>query len=286
MAWVAYITVPAFLLLAGYSIFSALQKYSLAELTSSPAPGPHLSLAAGTTIVAGGFIVGAVITPDMTRFNRSVADVIKQTVVGITLGEYTIGLIGVLLAHAVKSADVIEIVTSTSGVIGTLILVTATLKINDWNLYSSSLGLANFVDTVFGRRFNRALITIVVGILGTVLSAAGILEQFVPFLTVLGVVVPPIAGIMVVDYYLLRRHRSRLEDSARSSALPDRQEQFNPVTLIVWAIASVVGYISQERWGIPALNSLLCAALLYYLVMKALAIMQNRPQVEFSETTT
>jgi cytosine permease len=91
---------------------------------------------------------------------------------------------------------------------------------------------------------------------------------------------------MVVDYYLLRRHRSRLEDSARSSALPDRQEQFNPVTLIVWAIASVVGYISQERWGIPALNSLLCAALLYYLVMKALAIMQNRPQVEFSETTT
>jgi cytosine permease len=286
MAWVAYITVPAFLLLAGYSIFSALQKYSLAELTSSPAPGPHLSLAAGTTIVAGGFIVGAVITPDMTRFNRSVADVIKQTVVGITLGEYTIGLIGVLLAHAVKSADVIEIVTSTSGVIGTLILVTATLKINDWNLYSSSLGLANFVDTVFGRRFNRALITIVVGILGTVLSAAGILEQFVPFLTVLGVVVPPIAGIMVVDYYLLRRHRSRLEDSARSSALPDRQEQFNPVTLIVWAIASVVGYISQERWGIPALNSLLCAALLYYLVMKALALVQNRPQVEFSETTT
>jgi cytosine permease len=122
MAWVAYITVPAFLLLAGYSIFSALQKYSLAELTSSPAPGPHLSLAAGTTIVAGGFIVGAVITPDMTRFNRSVADVIKQTVVGITLGEYTIGLIGVLLAHAVKSADVIEIVTSTSGFIGTLIL--------------------------------------------------------------------------------------------------------------------------------------------------------------------
>jgi cytosine permease len=258
----------------------------MGELVFSPAPGPQLSLAAGTTLVAGGFIVGAVITPDMTRFNRSVADVIKQTVVGITLGEYTIGLIGVLLAHAVKSVDVIEIVTSTSGVIGTLILVTATLKINDWNLYSSSLGLANFIDTIFGRRFNRALITIVVGVLGTVLSAAGILEQFVGFLTVLGVVVPPIAGIMVVDYYLLRRHRSRLEDSARSSALPTRQEQFNPVTLVVWAIASVVGYVSQERWGIPALNSLLCAALLYYLVMKALALVQNRPQVEFSETVT
>jgi len=41
-----------------------------------------MSLLEGTTLVAGGFIVGAVITPDMTRFNRSAADVVKQTVLG------------------------------------------------------------------------------------------------------------------------------------------------------------------------------------------------------------
>ena len=286
MAWVAYITVPAFVVLAGYSIANALQDYSLGQLANSPAPGPQLSLAAGATIVAGGFIVGSVITPDMTRFNRSAADVIKQTVVGITLGEYTIGLIGVLLAHAVKSQNVIQIVTSTSGVIGTIILIAGTLKINDWNLYSSSLGLANFIDTTIGRRFNRALITVVVGLLGTALSAAGILSKFVGFLTLLGVVVPPIAGIMVVDYYLLRRHRDRLEESGRNGTLPARQEKFNPVTLIVWFVASVVGYVSENRFGIPALNSLLCAALLYYVVMKAFALFQNRSRVEFSDTAT
>ena len=286
MAWIAYITVPAFVLLAGYSIASALQDYSLGQLVSSPAPGPQLTLAAGTTIVAGGFIVGAVITPDMTRFNRSAADVIKQTVVGITLGEYTIGLIGILLAHAVKSQNIIQIVTSTSGVIGTIILIAGTLKINDWNLYSSSLGLANFIDTTIGKRFNRALITIVVGVLGTALSAAGILGQFVGFLTLLGVVVPPIAGIMVVDYYLLRRHRDRLEESSQSDALPARQEKLNPVTLVVWLVASIVGYVSENRFGIPALNSLLCAALLYYVVMKAFALVQNRSRVEFSDTAT
>lgn len=284
MAWVAYITVPAFLLLAGYSIANALREYRLGELVTSPPPGETLTLAAGTTIVAGGFIVGAVITPDMTRFNRSVADVIKQTIVGITLGEYTIGLIGVLLAHALKSQDVIKIVTSTSGFIGTIILVAATLKINDWNLYSSSLGIANFIDTVFGRRVDRAIITIVVGVLGTVLSAVGILEQFVPFLTALGVVVPPIAGIMVVDYYLLRRHREELWESARSTVLPARQEQFNPVTLIAWAAAAIVGY--AVHWGIPALNSLICAAVLYYVGMKVLALAQRRDRVVFPETVT
>ena len=63
-------------------------------------------------LVAGSLMVGAVITPDMTRFNRSAADVVKQTLVGVTLGEYVIGLSGVLLAHAVGSSDVVAIVTS------------------------------------------------------------------------------------------------------------------------------------------------------------------------------
>ena len=284
MAWVAYITVPVFLLLAGYSITNILFKYRLGDLLSSAPPGESLSLATGTTIVAGGFIIGGVLAPDMTRFNRSTADVIKQTVVGITLGEYTIGLIGVLLAHAFKTQDIVEIVTSTSGFIGTIILVAATIKINDWNLYSSSLGFANSLDAIFGKRVNRAVITILVGTLGTVFSAVGILEQFVPFLIALGVIVPPIAGIMIVDYYLLRRHREQLEESAGSGALPARQEKLNPVTLFAWAGASIVGYAVQ--WGIPALNSLIGAAILYYVAMKIVAIVQRRDRVVFTETAT
>lgn len=38
-----------------------------------------------------------------------------------------------------------------------------------------------------------------IGILGTTLSVLGILDRFVDFLTVLGVVFPPIIGIMLVD---------------------------------------------------------------------------------------
>ena len=63
MAWTAYITVPAFLLLAGWSIVKELGKHSLHSMATGAAPGPHLSLATGTTLVAGGFIVGMVITP-------------------------------------------------------------------------------------------------------------------------------------------------------------------------------------------------------------------------------
>ena len=89
--------------------------------------------------MAGGFIVGMVITPDMTRFNRKPIDVVKQTVVGVTLGEFMVAIAGVLLAHALKTNDIIAIVTSSSGFVGAIIIVAGTIKMNDWNQYCRHL---------------------------------------------------------------------------------------------------------------------------------------------------
>jgi len=122
----------------------------------------------------------------MTRFNRSAKDVVKQTVVGVTLGEFVIGLAGVLLAHAAGTGNIVAIITSSVGLVGLLIVVTGTLKINDWNLYSSALGLVNFISTAFGRDLHRVTTTIVLGVVGSVLAAVGILGHFTEFLIVLG----------------------------------------------------------------------------------------------------
>lgn len=269
MTWTAYITVPAFVLLCFYSIGKALRHESLGALVNSPHPGPALGLGAGATLVAGGFIVGAVINPDMCRFNRSGRDVVVNTILGITLGEYTIGLIGVLLAHYAKTANVIGIVTTTSGAVGVLILVAATTKINDWNLYSGSLGLANFVDTAFGRRIHRGLLTLVVGGIGTLLSALGILTHFIGFLTILGVAIPPVAAIMVVDYFILKTHRDVLE-ATRRTGIPAHCPNWNIAGWISWIVAGLVGYYVD--WGIASVNSLVVAAVIYYGLTKALAV--------------
>ncbi|MCL4319241.1 MAG: cytosine permease, partial [Firmicutes bacterium] len=205
MGWTAYVAVPLFLVLAAWTTISGLSHHSFHQLIHMLPPGSLLTLTQGTTLVAGGFIIGAVITPDMTRFNRNASDVVKQTILGITLGEYTIGLVGVLLAHAVRSSNVVNIVYSTSGFLGTVILITATLKINDWNLYSSSLGIVNMMNTVFGRKVSRMRTTWIIGGLGTLLAALGILQHFVGFLTILGVSIPPISGIMLTDYWILKR---------------------------------------------------------------------------------
>ena len=281
MAWTAYITVPAFLLLAGWSIASELTDHSLSTLWSSPAPGPAISLATGATLVAGVFIVGAVITPDMTRYNRSARDVIKQTIVSITLGEYLIGVIAVLLAHAIKSADIVTIVTSTAGTVGVLVLISATVKINDWNLYSSSLGLVNFADQVFHRRLNRAAVTIGVGAFGTLLSAAGILDHFVDFLVTLGVAVPPIAGIMVAEYWVVRTYRGELDATRASGTLPAHAPNWVPASLVVWVAAFLIG--KYVEWGIPSVNALLFA-LAAYVAIGRLGLLR-RPEPDRGRAT-
>ncbi|GAA2985598.1 cytosine permease [Streptosporangium longisporum] len=261
MAWTAWITVPAFLALAGWAIADQLSEHSLGALVASAPAGPAIGLAEGATIVAGGFIVGAVISPDMCRWNRSAADVVKQTVVGITLGEYVIALVGVLLAHALRTGDVITIVTTTSGVVGTIVLITATLKINDWNLYAASLGTANALDTAFGARPGRALLTVALGVIGTALAAAGILDHLIDFFVLLGVAIPPIAGIMIAEYYLVRRWRPALDASAATGTLPDSAPGWVPAALVIWLAAALVG--KYLTWGIPALNALAVAFAAY-----------------------
>ncbi|QIM16295.1 cytosine permease [Leucobacter insecticola] len=266
MQWLANVTVPLFLILVGWSVVSELSRHDLGELLTDPAPGPSMSVWAGTGIVAGGLIVGAIISADMTRFNRSSIDVVKQTVVGVTLGEFVIGLAGVLLAHAAASGNIVAIITSSVGLVGLFIVITGTLKINDWNLYSSTLGLVNFISTAFGRNLNRGTATIVLGVVGSVLAAAGILGQFTEFLIVLSVAFPPIAGIMVAEYFVVKHWRPELEESRAAGTLPATAPRIVPATIAIWLFSAVTGYFIT--WGIPAVFSLVISMVLYIVAGK------------------
>lgn len=219
-------------------------------------------------------MIGAVITPDMSRYCRNGKDVFWMTLIGTFVGELGVNMIAVLMAHAVGTDDVVTIVLQTSGWLGAAIVIFATVKINDLNLYSASLGLSNLIDSVFSKKINRGWITFVIGVVGTVLSVLGILEKFQNFLVFLGVWIPPIAGIMVVDYFILKRGRKFLDESRLQGQLPKNAEPINPITLIAWALGFFAGYFIQ--FGIPSLNSLLVSAIMYWIGMKMINMSKQR----------
>ncbi|MET9629456.1 cytosine permease [Lentzea sp. NPDC006480] len=257
MAWTAYVAVPAFLLLLVWLVLTKVD--DLPKALTSEAPGTPIGMMTAATLVTGSFIVGAAIAPDMTRFNRNEWDVVKQTILGITLGEWVISLAGVVIAHGLGTTDIMGVIGSSSGWIGALIVVTAVLKINDWNLYSASLGLVNFFDAVFAVRISRAQVTVMVGCAGSFLAAAGIVHQFSHFLVLLGVVFPPVTGIMIAEYYVVRRWRNEIISTRPH--VPRSAPSWVPATVVIWPAAAILGELLP--FGQSSVNSLVLAFALY-----------------------
>ncbi|MFD8352150.1 cytosine permease [Streptomyces coelicoflavus] len=261
MAVFAKIVTPLFFAMVAWSVTDALSDHSFSELIHSPPPGETIPLAVAATAIAGGFMTGAIVSPEMTRYNRKGSHVFLQSASSMILSEYIVGLTGVLLGHMVGSGQVSQIVLSTSGVFGVLVVLMSTAKINDWNLYGSSLGVVNFFQVVFGKRVHRGAVTIVLGIAGTLLSAIGMMTHFTDFLSVLGVAIPPVGGIIVAEYWVVRRMRAPLDATRDAETLPAGSPTWVPMSLVIWAVAFCVGKFYDG--GIPALNSLLTAFVLY-----------------------
>ncbi|ASN86909.1 cytosine permease [Pectobacterium versatile] len=266
LRFTAKIAVPMFVIVVGYISIMTLSGHNIAELIASAPNGEAISISAGATMVVGGCIVASLITPDMTRYSQKGKHVFWMTMLSIIVGEFIVNGLAIIIARALNTADVVTIMSQAAGGIGLIAVIFSTLRVNDINLYSSSLGIANAIEGVTGKKLRYVSITLVIGLIGTLLSVAGILDRFIDFLTLLGVLFPPIIGVMLVDYYILRTHKTLLETSRAEGQLPDSAQ----TPLIGWPaiIASTVGAIVglAFEWGVPAFNSLLAASLLYLVI--------------------
>ncbi|MDN0005389.1 cytosine permease [Providencia stuartii] len=284
----ANISTPLFLLALAWATYSLLSGQDIGALINRTEPaGAFMTLPAAITMVAGGFIISAITTPDISRFMKSPKEVFWMTLIGTFFGELLVNMISVLMALALRTNEVFDLMLTLTGLVGASIVIFSTIKMNDINLYSSSLGLSTLLNAIFKKRFDRRYLTWVIGILGTIASMLGILDNFVGFLIYLGIAIPPVAGIMVVDYYLLKRDRRELDTTRAAGELPTLCEAVNPITLVVWAIAVVVGWLSSALgpwdtdFGVPALNSLLVSGVLYWMMMLLQARIKGVDTLQF-----
>ena len=143
----ASVVVPVFLVLVAYGTYHILASTSLSEIVNAPAPGPHVSTLTGASMVAGGLMIGAVIAPDFTRYCRKGSDVLWAMLIPLLVGEFGLGMASVMLSHAAHALnDVIAILFGVAGWLGIAVVILATVKLNDANLYASSLHMANIIQ--------------------------------------------------------------------------------------------------------------------------------------------
>ncbi len=136
-----------------------------------------------------------------------------------------------------------------------LILVFAQWTTNDNNLYTGSLGLRNVVN------LSKTVIVIVLGVLGLGIALIGIQDYFVPFLNALGTYVPPIAGVMIADHWIVK---PKILHKSYQFGEGTKYAKWNVAAIIATVVAGIIG--SRLMFGITAINSIVIGFVLYVII--------------------
>jgi len=250
--------------------FHFLPSENLVSLALNHKPDPYpLTLGAAASIVAGGFIVGAITSADIFRYARPrMKDIFRAATVAMLVSAF-LHLVGSVLAMntGVYHERLPELVIDNQylglGFIGFLVLLLAQWTTNDSNIYSSVLALNNIFRT------KRWIVTIGAGVFASLFAAFGILERLELFLKILAVSIGPIGGIFICDYYILRRLKVR----------DFREKTFSRVNykaLGVYLVSFLIGWTTSGHpftikifpFSVFAFNGIISSVILYYTVMK------------------
>ena len=195
----ALIAVPFLLLaLASVAVIS-LRQSTFADLLVIEGVGMDMPTA--ISAVVGAAIVGVVLMPDLTRYARNTLDCVVASFLGQGGGiiiAYVLGMIPVLVWGELDPMTYMFIVGFGGIALG--VLVFATWTTNVINLYSTALAARASVP--FGR---YKMVVVVCGVVGTAAAMIGVAEYLIDFLVVLGLLVPPIAGVYLCDFFVLGR---------------------------------------------------------------------------------
>lgn len=207
LKWLNFIAVPCKILLVGYAVIVAFQGTSFEVITRYQPPADRrMDFYTAVGLSIGFFSVGGVISPDYARHARTRLDAVLGAVLGLLPAALGLAACGAMLAIIQQTYDIVEIYAKLGmPILALSVLIVATWSTNVMNAYSSGLAITQLLHWSDER---RKLATVLAGVLGCLLAASGILQHFTSFLMLLTIMVPPVAGVLVCDYWIARTYTS------------------------------------------------------------------------------
>ena len=276
LKWLNKIAVPLLGIVLIYALIYNLVSGNGSALIGYE-PSAPIGLISGISLTVGSFVVAAAISGDYCRFAKNRKDVVKSSVLGVLPAGLVVLMLGGILAICTGSYD-ISVFLSASGLplIGLIALVLATWTTNVSNAYSGGLALS----VLLGQDEKKSRITTAVsGLIGTILAAAGILNSIQGFLSLLSAIVPAVMGVMIADFWLLRKGNVAKFEIRRGFYAPG---------IIAFAVGAFIACMTGGTFAsIPALSSLnfpffigsvngiVVALVLYVIIEKAVEKKKN-----------
>ena len=206
-----------------------------------------------------------VANPDGNLFQRNKVSILGQ-LPGITIGMVLFISVGMIGKFYSGYGNPVDMISNTLGgnfmLLGLFIILLAQLSTNvAANLYAPG----NILSDLFPKKLNFAKSVIIAGVIGSLTFPWILLEYFLTYLPLIGAFLSPLPGIMMVDYYLIRKTKLDMKNFKEDTGKYYYSKGFNPAAMIAYLIAGIVGIIFLKySW----LFSLPTASILYYLLMK------------------
>lgn len=246
LAILGWVSAPLFVVLAAVAIFVVTRENGLGDVFGYT-PDPSVTGAAGAltfgavvSLTIAGFIDSGTMTADFTRWSKDGREGAIAAFFAFPVANMVSMLVGgVIVAAGASSAptgaggDFLPILADG----GPLLAVVAVLfvfinlgSVCTHCLYNGAVGWSYITGG------KMRLLTVVLGVIGVVAALAGIWSLFLDWLNLLGVLVPPLGAIIIVDQLVLRKETA-----------DDVLVAWRPTAFFSWAVAAGIALFVNSQ---------------------------------------
>jgi cytosine permease len=267
--YIGMISIPLFLILGIWVAGDAASHTTWAAIAGYPGAHGHASMAmgAGLTVVIALFVDAGTVSADFNRWARTPRHSFLSTFSAFPVANIVAMLVGGVMtaALAVPNANPFgadnmfgylnHLQMGWLSVLAFIFLYLNLGSVCSHCLYNSATGWSR----ITGSHMRAA--AVVLGVIGIAVAAGNIWAFFIQWLGLLGVLVPPIGAIVLVDQYI-----------ARPGAEVDAN--YRPIAFLAWVIGSAVGLIVENT--APQFSTAICSMLMGGVAYWALSAMTKR----------
>jgi cytosine permease len=204
MANLMKLALPLMIVFAVYYLFAKVIPAGSSLLGESGTG--KISFMTGVGMAWSTFVVSGTMTGDIVRYTSSGRQAVWVTAVAFLFSNAPFMVMGALISAAINDPTVTYFLQPGLGVLALVALVGIAI-LSNWStcdacLYNATMGYANAIPGLSWR--NAAIVGTIIGVIA---AGTGIIGNIVNWLILLGLIVPPIGGAIIADYYVVRRER-------------------------------------------------------------------------------
>jgi cytosine permease len=263
--WIGLASVPLFVILGIWVAADAASTTSASAIFNYAGNNgaATMSMGVGLTVVLALFIDAGTVTADFNRWAATPSASLVSTFSAFPFANLIAMLVGGVMTAALAvpnanpfGADNMFGFMNGKQMAWLSVLAFIFLYVNLGSvcshcLYNAATGWSRILGT------HMRIMAVVLGAIGIVVAAGNVWAFFIQWLSLLGILVPPIGAVILVDQYVLRPNATISAD-------------WRPLPFIAWAIGSICAFV-VENW-FPQFSTALSAAIVAGIAYYALAV--------------